>query len=125
MNLIRLFTAIITMFSASSRAAFSSLATRHPRAFPSHTFQSLVARGMSTGAPDTSIVDICKQKIAAHLGTEEVTVTGTAARGLLINFGCVGAQFLIIYSAVLRTRKLCLCVCKRSIKSEEEHHFLF
>ena len=65
------------MFSASARA-FSSLAARQSRStFPSLTLPSLVARGMSTGEADTSIVDICKQKITDHLGTDKVTVTGT------------------------------------------------
>lgn len=81
MNLIRL-VLIITMFSASARA-FPSLAARQSR--PATTFSSLTwssslvtARGMSsTGEADTSIVDICKQKITDHLGTDKVTVTGT------------------------------------------------
>lgn len=65
----------ITMFSASARA-FSSLAVR-PTAVSAARLPFLVTRSMSAaGGADTSIVDICKQKITTHLGTDEVTVTG-------------------------------------------------
>ncbi|CAB9502254.1 bolA homolog 1 (E. coli) [Seminavis robusta] len=61
---------IIIMFSASARA-FSLAATR-----PAARFPYLVARMSSAGEPDTTIVDVCKQKIEDALGPDKVEVTG-------------------------------------------------
>lgn len=69
MYLIR-FLLTLTMFSASARA-FSLASTR-----PAARLPYLVARMSSAGEADTTIVDICKNKIVDALGSDNVQVTG-------------------------------------------------
>jgi hypothetical protein len=69
--LVRVFL-IITMFSAAARAFLLTSARPNASRLP-----YVVARGMSSsGGADTSIVDVCKQKIVDALETEKVEVTG-------------------------------------------------
>ena len=71
MDLIRFFALLVIMLSAGARA-FVNPASR-PAAF-----RRVVARAMSSeDGPDTSIVDICQQKIQDALEAKSVKVTGT------------------------------------------------
>ena len=58
---------LLTMFSATARA-FTTPAFRASRA--------PFARFMSSSEPETSIVEICRQKIVDALGTDNVKVQG-------------------------------------------------
>ena len=69
MNWIR-FLLTVTMFSASARA-FSLASTR-----PTARLPYLVARMSSAGDSDTTIVDICSEKIKTALDASDVKVTG-------------------------------------------------
>jgi acid stress-induced BolA-like protein IbaG/YrbA len=67
-NNLHFFVLIAVMLSGFSRAFTSVGRTATPRA--------AFARAMSSDAPDTSVVDICTQKIQDALETTEVKVTG-------------------------------------------------
>lgn len=77
-----IFLLVITMFGASR--AFSLAVTRgrpltQRVVLPTNARQFLVAQQMSSGGgdgPDTSIVDICTQKIQTALEPDNVQVTG-------------------------------------------------
>ena len=73
MNLVRYCAIFLTMFSASARAFSLASARARPTAA---RLPFTVARMSSADGPDTSIVDICKQKIVTAMGTEKVEVTG-------------------------------------------------
>jgi hypothetical protein len=63
---------LVTMLSAFARAAFM------PAPFGAgirRTNARLIARSM-TSENDTSVVETCREKIRAALGTDDVTVTG-------------------------------------------------
>ena len=71
MNLVRILISV-TMFSASARA-FSLASTR---ARPAARLPFTLARMSTGGEAETSIVDVCTQKIEAALGPDKVEVTG-------------------------------------------------
>ncbi len=58
----------MTLFSVATRAFTSTGTGMFARSF---------TRAMSSGTPETTIVDICSQKIKAALDATEVKVTGT------------------------------------------------
>lgn len=68
MGLLRFFVFLVVMFSAGTRA-FTSSTSRNG-------FRRSFARAMSGDSPDTSIVDICSQKIKDALDASDVKVTG-------------------------------------------------
>ena len=72
---------VIAMISSFARGFSSRVAFRGTTAFASGHLTPRISRSslLSTtadGGPDTSIVDVCQQKIQKALETEEVKVTG-------------------------------------------------
>lgn len=66
---------IFAMLTSAARAfSFPARALAHKSVIPNKSF--FVRSMSSSGGSETSIVDICKDKISKALGTEEVTVTG-------------------------------------------------
>mmetsp|Transcript_15485 Transcript_15485/g.42798 ORF Transcript_15485/g.42798 Transcript_15485/m.42798 type:complete len:139 (-) Transcript_15485:1145-1561(-) len=71
---------LVIMFSSSMARAFRPVAhtylVRSPQALVSRTTALTTPRFLSSDTPDTTIVDICKEKIQAALDTQDVKVTG-------------------------------------------------
>ena len=66
---------IFAMLTSAARAfSFPARSLAHKSVIPNKSF--FVRSMSSSGGSETSIVDICKDKISKALGTEEVTVTG-------------------------------------------------
>eukprot|EP00523_Entomoneis_sp_CCMP467_P013107 CAMPEP_0168793388 /NCGR_PEP_ID=MMETSP0725-20121227/15058_1 /TAXON_ID=265536 /ORGANISM="Amphiprora sp., Strain CCMP467" /LENGTH=81 /DNA_ID=CAMNT_0008844159 /DNA_START=11 /DNA_END=252 /DNA_ORIENTATION=+ len=70
---------LVIMFSSSMARAFRPVAhtylVRSPQALVSRTTALTTPRFLSSDTPDTTIVDICKEKIQAALDTQDVKVT--------------------------------------------------
>ena len=65
------------MFSFVARA-FSSPRMIRPKAHAAASMSTVSTRFFSTESPDTSIVDLCKQKIQDALEADAVKVTGAS-----------------------------------------------
>jgi len=108
---------IVGMISSLGARAFNTVVTRSLPAAARYSPNNInTARFMSSSPPDTSIVDICKQKISDHLGTDNVKVTGAYddPNGSHISIEVVSSKFegkravqrqKLVYGAILEELK--------------------
>ena len=69
---------IASMLTSAARAFSVPARALTQRTLPSVTF-GVRSMSSTTGESETSIVDICKEKIVKALETDDVTVTGTCS----------------------------------------------